>query len=201
MARPRAADYGIKRSAIVRQAAELFARNGYDGTSLNDIATACGTSKALLYHYYDNKEAVLADIIRTHLEDILAAVREANRMAVAEEPDARLRALIGAILDAYKDSDAEHVVQITELGKLPVEVQAELKAIERELVNTFATAIVEADPALAGRQDLIKPVTMSLFGMLNWSFMWFKPTKGMSREQYGEVLGTLLLGGLRKLLA
>lgn len=198
MARPRAADYDAKRVTILEKSAELFARAGYDGTSLNDIAKACGTSKALLYHYYANKEALLSDIIRVHLEDLVDCVREAR--SVEGSPRDRLRGLVTALLEAYRDADAEHVVQINEMGRLPAEEQAMLKGMERELVRHATEAILAVNPAVADRPELVKPLTMSLFGMMNWSFMWFKPSKGMSRAQYAEMLTTLVAEGSKALV-
>jgi len=63
MARTRAQDYDAKRLVILHKSAELFAQYGYSGTSITMIADACGVSKALLYHYYPDKEAVLFDIL------------------------------------------------------------------------------------------------------------------------------------------
>lgn len=198
MARPRAADYDAKRETILEKSAELFARAGYDGTSLTDIAKACGTSKALLYHYYENKEALLSDIIRAHLQELVDVVREARSTeGTARE---KLEALVRATLEAYRDADAQHVIQINEMGRLPKETQDELKAMERELVAHAKEAILAVNPALAERPELVKPVTMSLFGMMNWSFMWFKPSKGMSREQYAGLLTTLIAEGAKALV-
>ena len=199
MARPRAADYDAKRETILKKSAELFARAGYDGTSLTDIAKACGTSKALLYHYYANKEALLTDIIRDHLQELVDVVREAR--AFEGSPRDRLEALVRALLEAYRDADHEHVIQINEMARLPKEAQDELKAMERELVAHAKEAILAVNPSLAERPELIKPVTMSLFGMMNWSFMWFKPSKGMSREQYAGLLTTLIAEGSQALTA
>ncbi len=198
MARPRAADYDAKREAILKKSAELFARAGYDRTSLVDIARACGTSKALLYHYYANKEALLTDIIGAHLEELVEVVREAR--SVAGSPRDRLGALVRALLEAYRDADAEHVIQINEMGRLPKEAQDELKAMERELVAHAKEAILAVNPGLAEHPELVKPVTMSLFGMMNWSFMWFKPSKGMSREHYAALLTTLIADGSQALV-
>lgn len=198
MARPRAADYDAKRETILKKSAELFARAGYDGTSLVDIAKACGTSKALLYHYYANKEALLFDIIRAHLQELVDVVREAR--TAEGSPRERLEALVRALLEAYRDADAEHVIQINEMGRLPKETQDTLKAMERELVGHAKEAILAVNPSLAVRPELVKPVTMSLFGMMNWSFMWFKPSKGMSREQYAGLLTTLVAEGSKALV-
>ena len=50
MARTQAPDYEERRIAIVDKAAELFARRGFTGASLSDLAAACQTSKSLIYH-------------------------------------------------------------------------------------------------------------------------------------------------------
>jgi len=78
MARSRAKDYDDKRLSILHRSAELFAASGYVGTSMNTIADACRVSKALLYHYYPDKEAILFDILSSHLEKLVAAVQEAS---------------------------------------------------------------------------------------------------------------------------
>ena len=198
MARPRASDYDDKRRAILDRSAELFAAHGYDRASMSMIAEACGVSKGLLYHYYTDKEALLFDIIRFHLEELLEAVEAANRPELA--PEARLQALATALLDAYRDADAEHQVQIGHLRLLPPERQNELKDMERELVRLFADVIAEVAPDLEGI-GLLKPVTMSLFGMLNWHYLWFKPGGTLSREDYAALATRLIVDGTRDLAA
>jgi TetR/AcrR family transcriptional regulator len=198
MARPRASDYGDKRRAILDRSAELFAAHGYDRASMSMIADACGVSKALLYHYYRDKEALLFDVIRFHLEELLEAVEAAQRPELPAE--ARLGALAAALLDAYRDADAEHKVQINTLSLLPPERQAELKAMERDLVRVFADAIADLAPELRGTR-LLKPVTMSLFGMLNWHYLWFKPDGALSREEYAALATKLIVDGVRGIAA
>jgi TetR/AcrR family transcriptional regulator len=51
-------------------------------------------------------------------------------------------------------------------------------------------------PELAG-SPLLSPVTMSLFGMLNWHSMWFRADGPMTREAYAELVTDLILAGAR----
>jgi TetR/AcrR family transcriptional regulator len=196
MARPRSAEYDGKRRAILRRSAKLFAQNGYDRTSMAEVASASGVSKALLYHYYVGKESLLFDILHAHLLDLMDAVRSVDTKLA---PRARLRTLIGAVLDAYRDADHEHKIQINELGKLPAARKKDLIALERALVATFADAIAAAIPSIAGHQALLKPVTMSLFGMLNWHYMWFREKGPVSRDDYTDMVTTLLIEGAQAL--
>ena len=121
MARTRAADYDEKRNAILKRSSRLFADGGFERTSMSQVANTCGVSKALLYHYYASKEALLYDILYGHLKELVDAVEEAGSATGTAED--RLRALVGAILDAYRDADAEHKVQINALASLPEDKQ------------------------------------------------------------------------------
>lgn len=191
MARTRALDYDAKRQVILQQSAKLFAQFGYPGTSIAMIAEACGVSKALLYHYYPDKEAVLFDILLTHLDDLIAGVEAAVEAAPENE---RIHAIAAALLEAYRDADAEHQIQIANLKLLPADRQETLRALERRLVTFLADAIAAELPGI-GRGPLLKPVTMSAFGMLNWHYLWFREGKGLSRADYATLVTGLIKSG------
>lgn len=197
MARTRAKDYDDKRDAMLHQAAVVFSRDGYDRASMAQLAAECGVSKALLYHYYASKEALLFAIVESHLSDLVDAVNQADDERLA--PADRLEALVAALLDAYRDADAEHRVQIEGLRLLPEAEQEELKALERKLVRTFAGAIRDVDPDAFEGTVLLKPVTMSLFGMLNWFYMWHREDGPLDRQAYARLATALLVGGVREL--
>jgi TetR/AcrR family transcriptional regulator len=197
MARSRATDYDEKRRAILDRSAELFAEYGYDRASLNEIAKACGISKANLYHYYKDKESLLFDVIRYHLEELLEVVENADQPELP--PESRLRELCTALLEAYRDADAQHNVQINGLRLLALERQAELKGMERELVTIFSAAVLGVAPQLKGTK-LLKPVTMSLFGMLNWHYLWFKSTGAVTRAEYADIVTKLITDGTSNIL-
>ena len=197
MGRSRARDHDEKREAILHRAAIVFARDGYDRASMAQLASECGVSKALLYHYYASKEALLFDIIESHLEHLVTAVTNADDVNLSAET--RLEALVGALLEAYRDADAEHRVQIEGLRLLPPEDQEKLKALERELVALFAEAIRAINPDAFADRPLLKPVAMSLFGMTNWFYMWFREGGPISRADYAKLAAQMLVGGVRSL--
>jgi TetR/AcrR family transcriptional regulator len=197
MARTRANDYDEKRRTILNRSAELFSEHGYDRASMNKIAESCGVSKANLYHYYKDKEGLLFDVIMLHLKELLEVVEEANHSEFP--PNERLRELVAALLEAYRDADSQHNVQISSMRFLPLERQTELKGMERDLVKIFSEAIVGVAPQLKGTK-LLKPVTMSLFGMINWHYLWFKSTGPVSRSDYADLVTQLIADGTRGLL-
>jgi AcrR family transcriptional regulator len=197
VARTRAKDHDDKREAMLHRAAIVFSRDGYDRASMAQLAGELGVSKGLLYHYYASKEALLFDIVQTHLAALVEVVEEADDPGLA--PEARLEALVAALLEAYRDADAEHRVQVEGMRLLPDEDQEKLKELERRLVVLFADAIRALDPALFANKPLIKPVTMSLFGMMNWAYMWFREGGPISRADYARLATRILVGGVRGL--
>jgi AcrR family transcriptional regulator len=192
MARSRAKDYDDKRLLILHRSAKLFAESGYVGTSMNAIADACRVSKALLYHYYPDKEAILFDILSAHLEKLVAALEGIDDDTA--NPQARLKTIILTILELYRDADAEHQVQIASLKLLPKEKQQPLLAKERVLVDILAGALAAARPNVSHKR-VLKPLTMSVFGMLNWHYLWFREGGTMTRAEYADFVTRLVLAG------
>lgn len=198
MARPRANNYDDKRRVILDRSAELFSEYGYDRASMNRIAEACGVSKANLYHYYKDKDELLFDVIRFHLQNLVEVVEAARDEHLS--PFDQLRAYAAALLEAYRDADAQHNVQISSMRFLSDERQVALKAMERGLVLAFSDAVAGVAPQLKGT-TLLKPVTMSLFGMVNWHYLWFKNGGSVSRADYADLVTRLIADGARNLVA
>ncbi len=194
MARTRAADFEEKQRAILASAAAVLAEQGMDKASMAQIAAQAQVSKALLYHYYPGRDALVFDIIRTHLEDLDAAVARADRAELA--PRARLRRLVHAVLETYRDADDHHKVQLNGTPTLPEELRAEIHAIERRIVRRFAEVLRAIRPGLAGERPLLMPVTMSLFGMINWVYMWFRDGGPIGRADYADLATDLILSGI-----
>lgn len=191
MARSRAKDYDDKRLLILHRSAELFAASGYVGTSMNMVAEACSVSKALLYHYYPDKEAILFDILFAYLTKLVSVTED---VVESTPPSKRFQSIVATLLETYRHADAEHQVQISSLKLLPKEKQEPLLAMERVLVNALSEALAVALPNL-DRKRLLKPLTMSVFGMLNWHYMWFREGGPMTRADYADFVVRLVLAG------
>jgi TetR/AcrR family transcriptional regulator len=200
MARLRAKDYDDKRTAILEQAATLFATEGFAAASLSRLAAACETSKASLYHYYQSKEAILFDILDAHIRLLLEIV-EAAAQAPAADARSRLKAMVRALIGAYDQADHEHRVLLNEIGRLAPDQQDQIRRMERTIVARFAAAIAAALPEMAGHERWRTPATMSLLGMLNWHYTWFRRNGWLSREAYADFACALFLDGVPKALS
>ncbi|CUH65289.1 transcriptional regulator BetI [Thalassovita gelatinovora] len=191
MARGLARDHDEKRTALRKGAAAYFAAHGFDRASMTGAAKSCGVSKALIYHYWASKEDLLYDILDDHLGALVEVVEAARSEG--------LRGLIGAILDAYADADAEHKLQLDALGVLPVDKQTPLIAAQRHLVDIMTDVVLEQAPQLQADPDRLRAATMSVFAVLNWFYMWHRPGKGLSREAYADLATDFAIGGLKAL--
>ncbi|WP_312530781.1 TetR/AcrR family transcriptional regulator [Paracoccus sp. (in: a-proteobacteria)] len=196
MARTRAADFEEKQRAILNDAARVFAEQGMEKASMSQIAAHAKVSKALLYHYYPSKDALIFAIIMTHLEELDGAIAQADEPDLA--PQQRLRKLVGTVLECYRGADDQHKVQLNATSALSDEQKAEITAMERGIVQRFSAVLKQINPELANpARPLLMPVTMSLFGMLNWVYMWFRDGGRISREDYADVATTLVLEGIK----
>src|ERR1044072_6168796 len=77
MARPQSPDYDKRREAILAAAAQLYATRGFPGASLAELATACRTSKSLIYHYFPSKDDILYAVMTEHLDALTEAAEAA----------------------------------------------------------------------------------------------------------------------------
>ncbi len=195
MARTRAVDFEEKQRGILASAAAVFAEMGMEKASMAQIAAHSNVSKALLYHYYPSKDALIFDIVRTHLAELDAAIEAADRPDLA--PEKRLRLLVGQVLENYRDADDQHKVQLNGTSALSPEQMAEIHAIERRIVKRFSSVLNEINPDINKDRPLLMPVTMSLFGMMNWVYMWFRPDGPISRDEYADLATTLILEGIK----
>jgi TetR/AcrR family transcriptional regulator len=195
MARTRSATYDDQRDAILARAAELFANQGYTATSMNDIAAACGTSKAGLYHYYRDKRELLFQITAGHVGRLEQFVVEVLAETASADAPTRLRALILRFVREYADAQNEHRVLTEDVRFLEAAERAQVQEPQRRVVAAFAEAIAAVRPQLA-RNELDRPLAMLLFGMINWMFTWLRPDGSLTHEQMAPLVADLFFGGL-----
>jgi AcrR family transcriptional regulator len=198
MGRGRHAGYDGQREMILARAAALFARGGYPGTSMNQVAQACGLSKATLYHYYRDKYELLVSIAEEHVTRLQGIVDE----ALAEEatPAGQLRVLIRRLVEEYANAQNEHRVLTEDVKFLDAADRDRILAKEREMVAAFARVVAALRPDLQ-EAAMSKPLTMLLFGMVNWMFTWMKPQGRLAYEDMAPVVTDLVLGGLQAVQA
>jgi AcrR family transcriptional regulator len=198
MARTQSPDYDKRRDAILSHAARLYAKHGFLGASVAELAKACKTSKSLIYHYYPSKEDILFGVMSTHLED-LAEIAIAAQNMISLSAANRLEKLTQEIMQAYVDAAARHKVLLNELENLPADKRKAIVKRQREIILVVETLLRDIKPELSKRSDLALPLTMLFFGMVNWTHTWFNAKGAMSATQLANLVSDLLLNGLTQL--
>jgi AcrR family transcriptional regulator len=165
---------------------------------MNQVAEACGLSKATLYHYYRDKYALLVSIADGHVTRLRGIVDE----AIAEEktPQGQMRVLIRRLVEEYASAQNEHRVLTEDVKFLQPEDRERILGKEREMVAAFARVVGALRPDLK-QAAMAKPLTMLLFGMVNWMFTWMKPEGALAYDDMAPVVTDLFLGGLEKVKA
>lgn len=191
----RAKDHDDKRQLILDRAAELFARQGYHKTSIAEIAKACNvTSKAWIYHYFPNKDAMLV----TLLSGVVEALTERVRVATAEAPtpEAKLRAFLLTCLQVYDQYRVNYPTLFTEMGSLPEDSQKQIRAAERRCTLILRDIVMQINPGIAGRRQQSMALTMLAFGTVNWTYTWFQSSGPLGLEAVADMATRMLIDGI-----
>lgn len=197
MVRTIAKDYNTKRDKILIAAAVVFAQRGVAGASMAQVATVCGISKGNIYHYYDSKLAILFDILDSYLSQLRDRIT-----AIKVDPNdvqTSFEALCFEILNAYEGMDHEHKIQTEGIALLPAEQQAILKGYQRDMVRHLEAFLVVLNKDLQSDTETRRAATMSVFGMLNWFYMWNTRQDQAGRRAYAKTVAEMTIGGVPRL--
>lgn len=190
MARTQAADYEQRQAAIIDRAADLFARQGFRGASVSDLARACDTSKSLFYHYFPSKEDVLYAVMSSHVDQLLDDVEEAR--AAGGDARAVLGRLIHAFMQHYVGAASRQKVLLNELNNLPADKRAIIVAKQRRIIAAVQELLASIAPAVGANEARARVQTMLVFGMINWTHTWFDARGPVSADTIADmVLGTV----------
>lgn len=196
MARTIAKDYDQKRGQILKTAAKVFAEAGFDRASMSQLAKACNISKANIYHYYDSKDALLFGVLDTYLRELRDRLQKVNGDGL--HPHEQLAELVKEVLQAYHGADDEHRVQAAGISSLPPEQQKILRGYQRDMVEQMSDIVKAVAPAkYAQNPQRLLETTMSIYGMLNWYYMWNRDPSEEARITYAKTVTELVLNGIK----
>jgi AcrR family transcriptional regulator len=197
MARPKSSQHELKRDEILDVAAQCFAQQSYPAASMNDIAAACGTSKARLYHYYESKEAILFDLLDRYTQRLLAMIGQAEATAHRRNFDDRaaLHELVRGFMEEYEHSATRHVALLNDTKFLGPAQRELILDRQRDVVSAVTRFLRRAYPGRVDEKNQT-PVAMMLFGMINWTFTWLRPGGPLSYSAFAEQVIEMLDGGL-----
>ncbi|MFJ5861470.1 TetR/AcrR family transcriptional regulator [Pseudarthrobacter sp. NPDC092439] len=152
-----------RRQALLAAAASLFAVNGFNRVSLEDLGSAAGVSGPAVYRHFPGKQAVLADLLTTVSQDLL----EGGRRVVADNPDpaTALRRLVEFQVDFALGKPDVIRVQDRDLSNLSDQDQAEVRALQRSYVEIWVDVLARVHPG-TDASDL-RMRAHATFGLIN----------------------------------
>ena len=194
MARTQAADYDEKRNIITQKAAQLFAEKGFAAASISDLAAACNVSKSLIYHYCSSKEAILFDVMTTHMDDLVAVVEET--VEPDGDPKENLFRLTRGLLRRYVGAAGHQKVLLYELSALPEKQKREIIGKQRTVVAAVERLLQAMDKGKSQPKHVLRARVMLFFGMLNWTDNWLSARGPISRDEIADMATETLIRSL-----
>lgn len=116
-----------KRRVILDAAVRVFARRGYHGSRVGDIAEEAGVAHGLLYHYFSSKEQVLQTIFRENWGELLERFRSVE---AADEPAGeKLGGIAKILLRTWRNDPDLVTVMVREVARSP-QLQGQVEEVE-----------------------------------------------------------------------
>jgi AcrR family transcriptional regulator len=180
---------------LLSVATRLFARHGFESTSVQDIVDAAGVTKGAMYHYYDSKDDLLYEVYHrllsmqtAHLDEIAAG---------PGTPEERLRAAAADVVKTSLENLDDLIVFFRSLHMLPDDKQAQVRAERRRYQDKFRALVDEGVAAGTYRSDISSDVVVHYFlSVVNQLGSWYKPDGTLAPAQVGDLFTELFIGGL-----
>ncbi|MFT3804476.1 MAG: TetR/AcrR family transcriptional regulator [Burkholderiaceae bacterium] len=197
MTRVRADDYEAKRQTILDKAAALIARKGFDVATMMDVAKACGASKSHLYHYFPGKEDLLYAIVCEHITAQTAELR-----AIVAQPlpaEQRFARFVDSFMQGAARSRNEHLILMNDIKFLPKAQLDEIRRMEVDMTGMMESLLREINPDLMADKRIQKPYSLLLFGMMIWTFSWYRKTGSITPRELAQRISDLFIHGFKAL--
>lgn len=185
----------LVREQLIDIAAQLFDSKGYAQTSINDIASAIGLGRSAVYHYFRNKEEILAALVEA---EALEPSHQLQELTANSEltPSHRLRL---AIVDGIKRrlSSGSRFILLSRLeAQIPDELEPLYNQGRRDIYDFYVRCIADGIAAGEFRQTDPKIAAFAVIGMANWTSRWYSPNGPMTPQEIGEIIADFAMHGL-----
>lgn len=197
MTRARADDYEDKKRVILEKAAALIARKGFDIATMMDVAKACGASKSHVYHYFPSKEDLLYAIVHEHITAQTAELRQIVSLPLPARE--RFERFVESFMLGAARSRNEHLMLMNDLKFLHKAQRETIREMEVELTSLLESLLQEINPTVMQDTRSRKPYALLLFGMMIWTFSWFRRSGDISPGELAQRISHLYAAGFTQL--
>jgi AcrR family transcriptional regulator len=186
----------LKRKRILDAASELFFQNGYEGTSVEAIASRLHVTKPFIYYHFDNKADILAGVCgRT-----TAFVAQSAEVAAAGSGSVweRLESLIRDLSLRVIEGRVYLAVYFREEKHLPQSAFRELSNNRKRFDTALSKLLRDGNDAGDFHVPNVSVATQAITGMTTWLFNWYRPTGSLTPEQIAEEMVSLVSAMVRR---
>lgn len=194
-ASPRRGRPGYDAPTVLRRAIEVFNRQGYEATSIGDLARELGLTKSAIYHHVPSKEALLAAALDEALDGLSAAIEDAVNAEPATSAYERLRSAVRDSVEIL----AQHLPAVTLLLRVRGNSEIELAALKRRrVIDDKLASLVQAAVDEGSLRADISPELISrlLFGTVNSLVEWYRPDGPVAVDDLSRSIVDLTFDGL-----
>jgi AcrR family transcriptional regulator len=181
---------------LLHVATRLFARHGFESTSVQDIVDAAGVTKGAMYHYYGSKDDLLYEVYHQLLTMQMSRLTDIVKGTGSAEE--RLRAAAIDVVESSLANLDDMIVFFRSLHMLPDDRQTQVRAERRAYHDQFRGLVEEGMAAGTFRTEVSADIVVHYFlSTVNQLGSWFRPDGPLTPRMVGEEYSDLLLGGLR----
>ena len=192
MARTQGSRAEITGPLIRDTARSLFARHGYAAVSMRQIAAEVGVQVGTLYTYTADKQALLADLLRVHMEELLAAWCDDPTRPALDRLEAFLRFHIQTSLERPEAVFLSYM----ELRNLTPENRAEIAALRRRYEDALEAILIAGEAEGTMTVPDTRLATMALIAMLTGVTNWYREGGRLDQERVVAVYWDLVRGAV-----
>lgn len=186
---------GARTAEAIRQAGvQLIYKHGYEAMSLRQLAGEVGLQSGSLYKYFENKQSLLFDIVRDHMEDLLGKA-EAD-LAGVTDPLARVKAFSAFHLRYHMTRMAHVFIANMEIRSLDEEHRAVVVGLRRRYEGLLEAILRQgADEGVFEVREP-KVATYAIISMLTGICMWYRPNGRLTQDELVDIYTGLVVGGV-----
>lgn len=181
---------------ILKIAAELFYKNGYDNTTTRELAKEVGLSNAGIYYHFQEKNDLLYQIINESTRELHQSVIDAIKQE--DDPINNLNRIISIIVKIAVESRMEIGILLKESNRLsPQELEGINKKM-KEVVDLVKHELAKLQNRGLLQESNITVSAFALMGITNWVFYWFDQNGSMDIQELTEILAGIFFKGVLK---
>lgn len=185
----------LVREQLIDIAAELFDTKGYNQTGINEIAKAIGLGRSAVYHYFRNKEEILAALVESEALTPSHQLQELQHLPGLTAAERLRRAIIDGIVRRL--SAGSRFILLSRLeAQIPDDLMPLYNRSRRHIYDFYVEVINEGIQSGEFRTIDAKIAAFAVIGMANWTSRWYSPQGAMQPAEIGAIIADFAVQSL-----